>query len=135
MARRHGRNAALYINLTQGGTPEPVAFFRGGGMSQTADRVEVTATNEENKVYVQGIPDATGTADFWFDDATVQTYSAAKDGVARKFYFYPDRSNTPTLYWYGTAFFDFNITTAVDGAIEGSTSWAAASAVTRQPAA
>jgi hypothetical protein len=131
VARRHGRFAALYINLTQGGTPEPIAFFRGGGMSAATDRVDVTAANDENKVYVSGIPDASGTADFWFDDASVQTYEAAVDGVARKFYFYPDRQNTPTLYWYGTAFFDFSVTTSVDGGVEGSTSWNAAGPIKR----
>src|SRR5262245_38418689 len=131
MARRHGRNGAVYMNLTSGGTAEPVAFVRSNSLSFATDRSDVTAFGDPNKVYVAGLPDASGTFDFWYDDATVQTYTAALDGVARKFYFYPDRISNPAQYWFGTWFVDFNVSQAVDGAIEGSAAWNAASAVAK----
>jgi hypothetical protein len=53
---------------------------------------------------------------------TVQTYTAAVDGLARKFYLYPDVTNTPGQYFWGTIFPDFAITSAVDAAIDGTCS-------------
>lgn len=131
MARRHGRNMRLFMNLASGGTAEPVAFIRSFDMSAATDKVDVTAAGDGNKVYVAGIPDASGSFSFWYDDATVQTYTAAVDGVARKFYLYPDFVTTPGQYWFGTFLPDFNVTAAVDGAVEGTASWNAASVVAK----
>ena len=131
MARRHGRNGRVYMNLTSGGTAEPIAFVRSNAFSAVSDRQDVTAFGDTNKVYVAGLPDASGSFDFWYDDATVQTYTAAVDGVARKFYFYPDIVSSPAQYFFGTWFVDFSINQTVDGAIEGSANWNAASAVAK----
>jgi hypothetical protein len=126
MARIAGRNAALYINLTSGGTAEPVAFLSKYSINFSADRYEVTAFGDVGKAYVAGLPDAQGDYTGWYDNATVQTYTSAVDGVARKCYLYPDRTNA-TQYWWGTAFFDMKIDIAVDGAIDLSGTFAAAS--------
>jgi hypothetical protein len=131
MTRRAGRNGRLYINLTSGGTAEPVAFLNTWSFNQVSDRFEVTAFGDSNKTYVAGLPDASGDfAGFW-DDATVQTYTAALDGVARKFYLYPDTSNASGVYWFGTAFFDFSASGSTGGAITTSGSWSAASAIAK----
>jgi hypothetical protein len=127
MARRHGRNGRVFMNLTSGGTPEPVAFVKSLSMSAATDKADVTAFGDSNKIYVAGLPDSSGSFDFWYDDATVQTYTAAVDGVARKAYFYPDFITTPGQYWFGTILPDFSVSSTVDGAIEGSCSWNAAS--------
>jgi hypothetical protein len=131
MARRHGRGARIYMNLASGGTAEPIAFVRSTSLSAATDKVDVTAFGDSNKVYVAGLPDASGSAEFWYDDATVQTYTAAVDGIARKFYFYPDAVNTPGQYFWGTVLPDFNVSAAVDGAVEGSMSWNAASTIAK----
>ena len=131
MARRHGRNGRVFINLTSAGTAEPVAFVRSNSLQAVTDKADVTAFGDTGKVYVAGLPDQQGSFDFWYDDATVQTYTAAVDGVARKMYFYPDFTTTPGQYWFGTAFLDFSISQAVDGAIEGTATWNAASAITK----
>jgi hypothetical protein len=131
MTRRHGRNGRLYMNLTSGGTAEPVAFLNNWEFNQATDTVEVTAFGDTNKVYVAGLPDASGSVSGFYDDATVQTYTAALDGVARKFYLYPDVSNNPGQYWWGTAFFDFSATGGSDSAIELSASFVAASAIAK----
>lgn len=131
MARRHGRNGRVFMNLASGGTAEPVAFVRSNSLAATTDKQDVTAFGDANKIYVAGLPDSQGSFEFWFDDATVQTYTAAVDGVARKFYFYPDFVTTPGQYWYGTVFPDFSIEQAVDGAISGTASWVAASNIVK----
>lgn len=121
----------LFMNLTSGGTAEPIAFIKSWSMNAATDKVDVTAAGDNNKIYVSGIPDASGSFEFWYDDATVQTYTAAVDGVARKFYLYPDFVTTPTQYWFGTMLPDFNASAAIDGAVEGTASWNAASNVAK----
>jgi hypothetical protein len=61
-----------------------------------------------------------------YDDATAQFYTAATDGVARKFYLYPSTSATGQ-YWFGTAIFDFSVSFPTSGPAAMSGSFAAAS--------
>lgn len=126
MARIAGRNARAYINISSGGTAEPLAFMASWDLNQTSDRYEVTAFGDTSKTYVAGLPDAQGNLAGFFDSATPQMYSAAVDGVARKTYLYPDIVGSPALYWFGTAFLDFSITVPVAGSVEVSGSFAAA---------
>lgn len=131
MARIHGRNGAVYMNLASGGTAEPVAFLNSWSISAQTDKADVTAFGDANKVYVAGLPDSSGEFSGFYDDATVQTYTAAVDGVARKFYLYPSRL-TNTQYWWGTILPDFSVNAGVGGAAEISASWNAASAIQKQ---
>lgn len=125
MARIAGRNGALYMNLTSGGTAEPVAFLNQWTLDQATDRTDVTAFGDTTKTYVSGLPDAQGNYSGWYDNATAQFYTAALDGVARKFYLYPDRTNASQYFW-GTAFVDMSIDISVDGAASISGTYAAA---------
>ena len=131
MARIHGRNGRVYMALASGGTAEPVAFLSGWSISFAVDKAEVTSFGDANKIYVAGLPDASGDFSGFYDDATVQTYTAAADGVARKFYLYPS-TLTNTQYWFGTIFPDFGVNAAVDGAAQVTSSWNAASAIIKQ---
>lgn len=116
MARIAGRNAVIYANLTSGGTPEPIAFLNHWTMNFNVNTIDVTAFGDTNKVKVAGLPDASGTYSGFYDNATAQTYAMATDGVARKMYLYPDRTNA-AQYWFGTAIFDMSIDAAVDGPV------------------
>lgn len=129
MARKHGRNGRLYANITSGGTAEPIAFLNTWDITFTVDNAEVTAFGDTNKVYVAGLPDASGSFSGFYDSATAQLYTAATDGVARKFYLYPDTSDA--IYWYGTALFDFSVSVPVDGPATVSGDFNAASAVSK----
>ena len=103
MARRHGRNGRLYLGIaTSAAAPSSVAFLKQWSAEFAVDTAEVTSFGDTNKVYVSGLPDAQGSFSGYFDDATAQSYTAAVDGDARKFYLYPDITNAPTVYWYGT---------------------------------
>lgn len=131
MARIAGRQGRLYINLTSGGTAEPVAFLNNWSLDFTTGKIDVTAFGDTSMVYVSGLPDAQGTVSGFYDDATVQMYTAAVDGVARKFYLYPSTALS-TQYFFGTGIFDMSINAAVDGAVEISGNFAAASVVAKQ---
>ena len=130
MARIAGRNGRLYANITSGGTAEPIAFLNNWSLSFTTDNIEVTAFGDSHKTYVSSLPDVSGSFAGFYDDATAQTYTAATDGVARKFYLYPDNTSTGK-YWFGTAFFDFSVSADVGGAVQVSGDFAAASTVAR----
>jgi len=128
MSRIAGRNARIYMALASGGTAEPVAFQASWSISAATNKIKVTAFGDSNETYVAGLPDANGQFAGFYDDATVQTYTAATDGVARKWYLYPDTTNT-AKYFFGTVLADFSAEASVDGATTVSASWAAASPI------
>ncbi len=130
MSRIHGRNARIYMSITSGGSAEPIPFLASWSLQAATDKQDVTAFGDSNKVYVAGLPDASGEFSGFYDDATAQTYTAAVDGVARKFYLYPSNTNT-SQYWFGTILPDFSANAGVAGATEISASWNAASAINK----
>ena len=130
MARVHGRRGQLYVGLASDtASASPVTFLNRWSIEFTTDKTDVTAFGDTNKVYVSGLPDASGSFAGFYDTATVQLYTASQDGLARKFYLYPD--TTDSDYWFGTALFDFSAEGAVDGAVSISGNFSAASAVTQ----
>lgn len=130
MARLHGRRGRVYVAIVSGAEASPLPFIASWSVSFATDKAEVTVLEDDNKVYVAGLPDASGEFGGFYDDATAQTYTAATDGVARKFYLYPDRSIN-TKYFFGTILPDFNVNAAVDGATAITASWNAASTVAK----
>lgn len=115
-------------------TAEPLPFIAKWSLGAATDKAEVTALGDTNKVYVAGLPDASGDFSGFFDDSTSQTYAAAADGQPRKFYLYPDLTNAPTVYWYGTILPDIKLDGDVAGAINMSASWNAASSILKSTA-
>lgn len=133
MARKHGQRGRLYVGIaSSSAVAEPIAYLNKLSFSAATDTVEVTAFEDGNKVKLAGKDDASGTFSGFWDSATAQTYTAASDGEARNFYLYPDATvGTAGTYWFGTAFFDFNIEWATDSAVTLSGKWEAASNVTK----
>lgn len=127
MARIHGRGGSLYMSHTSGGTAQPVAYLDSWSIEFSTDKAEVSALGDTNKVYVAGLPDCSGSFSGFFDDATAQSYTAATDGVARAMYLYPNRSGTPTQYFFGTGLPDFKVSGGVGDAVKINGDWAAAS--------
>jgi predicted secreted protein len=125
VARIHGRNGIIYVNLASGGTAEPVAYLNSWSIKMATDTAEVTAFGDTNKTYIAGLPDCSGDFGGYYDDASVQTYTAASDGIARKMYLYPSTLKT-TQYFYGSTIVDFSADAKVDGAVTISASWKAA---------
>lgn len=130
MARIAGRNGRLYAGIGSAGTAEPIAFLNKWSLNFSTDKIEVTAFGDTTKVYVAGLPDCQGDFGGFYDNATAQLYTAATDGVARRFYLYPDNTNTGQ-YWFGTAIFDFSVTGDVASSVDISGGFAAASAVSK----
>jgi len=116
--------------LTSGGTAEPVAFQAEWAINFSTPKIDVTAFGDTNKVTVNGLPEATGTFSGFYDDATAQTYTAAIDGVARKFYLYTN-TTTNTQYFFGTINVDASFSSSVSGATTVSAAWEAASVIAK----
>ena len=129
MARLAGRSGRLYVSITSGGTAEPISYLNQWSINFATDNIDVTAMGDTHKVYVSGLPDCSGSYAGFYDDATAQTYTAAVDGVARKFYLYPNAATAS--YWFGTALFDFSLSSDVSGAPSISGDFAAASPVAK----
>lgn len=131
MSRISGRRGRVYIGIASDtAAAEPLPFVAAYSMTAESDKIDVTAMGDSNKVYVAGLPDATGDFSGFFDDATNQTYTAAIDGLPRKFYLYTNTLD-PTKYFFGTVLVDFSIDAEVSGAVQMSASWAASTPIQR----
>lgn len=129
MGRIAGRRGRIYMGIANdSASAEPLPFFADWSINFATEKFEVTAMGDDNKVYVAGLPDASGEFSGFYDDATNQTYTAAVDGLPRKFYLYPSTLLT-TQYFFGTILPDFSVNGAVGGAVAVSASWNAASKV------
>lgn len=128
MARIHGRNAIVYFAIASGGEASAIPFQSKWSVDFSVEKAEVTAFGDTNKIYVAGLPDASGDFGGFYDDATAQTLTAAQDGVERKFYLYPNKG-AATKYFFGTILADFSAEAAVNDAVKTSASWNAASPI------
>lgn len=131
MARIHGRRGRIYLGIASDtALASPLPFFATWSINFNVDKAEVTAMGDDNKIYVSGLPDAQGQFAGFYDDATAQTYTAATDGLARKFYLYPSIL-TNTQYFFGTILPDISIDGGVGDAVKISSSWNAASTIAK----
>ena len=136
MARISGRNMAVYLSVDGVVAATPLPFMAEYDISSSADQIEVTAGGDQNKTYVPGLPDFSGSISGFYDSALTSTtdalYKASRDGVARGFYLYPDSTDT-TRAFYGTAYFDFSIKSGVGSATTVSSKISAAGNIYRKP--
>ncbi len=130
MGRQHGRFGRVYIDQAGGGSASPLPFVAKWTADFKTDFPEVTALGDTNKVRVAGLPDSIGTFNGWYDDASAQTYTAAVDGLSRKFYLYPSLNNAGT-YFFGTVYVDASFGGGEGEAISMSANWVAASSIVK----
>lgn len=135
MARYSGRNMQFYVSLDGTAAASPVSFLSEYELSASSDQIEVTAGGDSNKTYVPGLPDFSGSVSGFHDyadsGATDALWLASRDGIARGFYLYPNRSDT-TRAFYGTAYFDWSHSAGVGSAGTVSSSITAAGNIYRK---
>jgi hypothetical protein len=120
----------VYLGIASGGTAEPLAFQAEWSINFSTPKIDVTAFGDANKVTLAGLPEATGAFSGFYDDGTAQAYTAAVDGVARKFYLYTNTTSN-TQYFFGTINPDVSFASSVSGATTVSSNWEAASAIAK----
>ena len=133
MAKIHGQGGRLYVGIASGtAAAEPISYLNDWSIDFSTDKVDVTSFEDANKTYVTGKEDVQGTYSGFYDNATAQTYTAATDGTARRFYLYPAASTGSTgQYWFGTAFFDIKVKGGVSSAVAIDGTFVAASDVSK----
>lgn len=132
MSRISGRRGRVYLGIASDtASAEPLPFVAAWSITFATEKIDVTAMGDTTKTYVAGIPDAQGEWSGFFDDATNQSYTAAVDGLARKFYLYPDTNSTAKYFW-GTILPDLSVNSTVNGAAEMTASWAASTTIERE---
>ncbi len=129
MARIHGKSGMVYVGITSAALASPIAYLTDWNLNFTVDQPEVTAFGDLNKIYVSGLPDASGDFSGFFDDASQQLYIAARDGIARPMYLYPNLVADPNEYWFGNILPDFAVSGGIAAAISIKSNWKASSAV------
>src|ERR1043166_7924907 len=118
MGRMASRRGRIYMGIASDtATAEPLPFFASWSMNFNTEKIDVTSMGDTTKVYVAGLPDASGDFKGFYDDATNQPYLAAVDGLPRKFYLYHNTALT-TQYWFGTILPDFSVNADVGKAVE-----------------
>lgn len=133
MARRHGRNGAVYLAATSGAAASPLTFQAAWSVSITTGKRDVTGYADSQIVYAADTPDISGTFSGFMDDQSSQAYIAAADGLPRAFCLYPDAVNSPSVFFAGTVIADFSGGGASGGPVTVSGTWSAEAAVQRYP--
>lgn len=134
MSRYAGRRGQIYLGIASDtATAEPLPFVAKWSLSMENEKIDVTTMDDTNMVYVGGMANASGDWSGFHDDSTNQSYTAASDGLARKFYLYPNRS-VAGKYFFGTVICDMTIDAEVNGAVNMSANWTAASGIAKVPA-
>jgi hypothetical protein len=119
MAKRHGRNGRVLLN---GVVLSAVSWT----LDRTTDKVDVSGFGDNNKIYVIGKQDLTGTISGFWDDANDAIFDAADAGSPVSLYLYPDAVNSATLFWAGDAYVDASVNADSNGAVGFSGSFSAA---------
>ncbi len=132
MARYAGKKGRIMMSTSLSGTAVAVANIRSYSLSYETEGIDVTAMGDTNKQYVQGLPDVTGDLTFLWDDSDSTPYDASQSADGVKMYIYPS-TDALTRYFYGTAWVDYSLEQAHDGAVEGSATFRAAGPWGKKP--
>lgn len=125
MARYHGKRGRVMMSTSGSGNAVTVLNITSFSINFETEKVEVTAFGDNNRVYVQGLPDVSGEVGFVWDDADPTLYNAARSTDGVKMYIYPS-IDALTRYFYGTAWVDFSIESGINDAVTGTINFVAA---------
>lgn len=133
---KHGRKGLLYLETgaspTGSGAVTAVPMLVDWTSDRATDDVDMTSTDDDNKVYVQGLPDYKGTYNCNMDADSDALFEAA-DGQARNHIFYPDRNAAAGKRRYnrGPIMLSINESGGVTAGLKQSVTYKAAGSVVR----
>lgn len=128
--RFHGRNGLVYLSVHAGDAASPLTYLNSWAISYARNVSDVTTITDTQHVYVDELPDVSGTFSGFLDDATSQAYIAAVDGLPRNMFLYPDAANT-SRYFSGPVLADLAVAGNATAAVTITVNWVAAGLVTR----
>ena len=124
MARYPARHGAVYIAADGTGAAAALGGAASWTLDMSTDKIDVTAFNDANKRFVQGLENISGTFSAFWDDTDDALYDATQSTDGTKIYLYPS-VDVPTKYWYGPAWVDMSIDASVSDAVKLSGSFVA----------
>lgn len=135
MAIKSGRYGEVYFDASPGGSPSSAALIislNKWAASFKTDHIEVTCFGDENKVYVPGMKDVSGTVSGFWNSSDVTLFDAADATDPGELKLVPN-STEPTYFWKGLAYMDADIDVGVNEAPTVTGTFMAAGSWTREP--
>lgn len=126
--RMHGAHGQVKMDPTGGATAVVVASLNKWELDMKTDKVKVTAFGDPNQVYVQGLPDVSGTYGGWFDPVDGLELFGVVFGTAKPYLeLYPsDDVAMAAIKWAGKGLLDSKITVDANGGVAVSGAFVAA---------
>ena len=116
---RAGRNGVVMIDRSAGGgsAATPLLAKQKWSVSNAANTFDTTGFGDSNLTKGTELPDASGSiAGFW-DAGDASWKKLIGLTVGRKMYIYPDLTNNPTDYFFGTFVFSVDSDGATTGPV------------------
>ena len=113
----HAKDAIVYIAPDGSAEASELLGASEWTLDMTTDTVEVTAFGDQNKQYVQGLPDISGTLSGFVKEDEDKWFKAQKSTQPVKVYLYWSRQ-MPSKYAYGTAWISISMSNTVTTANE-----------------
>lgn len=135
MSRESGRFGRLLVDVTvaANGSATPVGNIKEVDVNEDADVYDVTCLGDTSRVTADGLPNAEITFEGFLDPTDTALIQIFGDGLAHKFYTYPDYTNVPTVYRAGTGRFSGSHKIPVDGPLAVSGKIAVATNLIKKP--
>lgn len=116
MARTPGRFGRIYLGATTSAAASPIAATRSWTIDAQSEQYDATAQGDTSKTYGAGLPGGSGSFEAFYEPGSYagDVFTAARDGLARKLYAYPDATDN-SKYWFCTAFVSASVSSDVGG--------------------
>lgn len=114
--RISGARGQVKIDPTGGATLVAVANLNKWTLDLAADKIDVTAFQDTNKVYVMGLPDVKGTIGGFWDSSELTIFNVALGTVACTLNLLPSSLEIATFFG-GKAWLDASIDVDAKGAV------------------
>jgi len=114
--RISGAHGQVLADPTGGTTAVAIANLNKWDLNLDTDKIDVTAFQDTNKVYVQGLPDIKGTIGGWWDSAELTIFNIALGTVACYLKLVPS-SLDATTFFAGKAWLSSAIAVDAKGAV------------------
>jgi hypothetical protein len=130
MPRYAGSKGAVYASTTLAGAVAFLPSLSKWTLDMATDKIDVTAFQDANKVYVQGQKDIKGTVSGFWDSANDALFDAAESADGVRMVLYPS-TLAPGLYFAGPAWLDASLEVDSKGAVTVSGEFVAAGSWSR----
>lgn len=97
------------------GTPVAIVSIKNFKLSLKTDKLDVTCFQDENKVYIPGMKDVSGTVAGFWNSEELTLFEAADAPTPGLLKLVPNTTEN-TFFWSGLAYLDADIDCSVDGA-------------------